>query len=41
MYGIRSGVELEITDGTGSQVVFVSSLRGDELVEVGEEYSQA
>lgn len=41
MYGIRSGVELEIAVGDGNQIVFVSSLRGDELVKIGGAYSQA
>ena len=39
MYGIRSGVELEIADESSSQVVFVSSLQGDELVRAGTERS--
>ena len=32
MYGVQSGVELEITDGDGDQIVFVSSRKAEELL---------
>ena len=34
MYGFRSGIEIESSDGTGTTVYFVSSSRADELAKV-------
>ena len=34
MYGVRSGLEIEVSDSHGSQLVFVSSSNGYELVAV-------
>ena len=34
MFGVRSGVEVEIADRNGSQLLFVSSLKSEELVEI-------
>ena len=36
MYGVRSGVELELDDTSGSQIIFISSRRQSELVAVSE-----
>ena len=36
MYGVRSGLEIEVSDSHGSQLIFVSSSNGDELVAVAE-----
>ena len=34
MYGVRSGVEIEMDDQDGRQLLFLSSVKADELVEV-------
>lgn len=38
MYGVRSGVEIEISSDHDNQIIFVSSSNGDELVAVAERY---
>ncbi len=38
MYGVRTGVEIELSESHENQIIFVSSLDGDELVAVAERY---
>ena len=38
MYGVRSGVEIQLSDSHENQIIFVSSSNGDELVAVAERY---
>ena len=38
MYGVRSGVEIQLSESHENQIIFVSSSNGDELVAVAERY---
>ena len=38
MYGVRSGVEIEVSDSHDNQIIFLSSSNGDELVAVAERH---
>ena len=38
MYGVRTGVEIELSDSHENQIIFISSSNGDELVAVAERY---
>lgn len=38
MYGVRTGVEIEVSDSHENQIIFISSSNGNELVAIAERY---
>ncbi len=38
MYGVRTGVEIELSDSHENQIIFISSSNGNELVAIAERY---